>query len=53
MMELIEGERLVTLNATDFFATRIETEEQLGETLTAIRQKVEKLLGQGKKVLVQ
>ena len=50
---MIEGELLVTINATEFFASRIETEEQLNTALTSIKQKVEKLLGQGKKVLVQ
>jgi hypothetical protein len=53
MLELIDGELLVTINATEFFASRIETEEQLNTTLATIKQKVEKLLGQGKKVLVQ
>ncbi len=53
MLELIEGELLVTINATEFFASRIETEEQLDTTLATIKQRVEKLLGQGKKVLVQ
>jgi Family of unknown function (DUF6079) len=53
MLELIEGKRLVTINATDFFSGRIETEEQLNNALATIKQRVEKLLGQGKKVLVQ
>ena len=53
MLELIEGERLVTINASDFFSGRIETEEQLDTALSTIKQRVEKLLGQGKKVLVQ
>ena len=53
MLELIEGNLLVTINATDFFAGRIETEEQLNTALATIKQRVEKLLGQGKKVLVQ
>ena len=53
MLELIEGQLLVTLNATEFFTGRIETEEQLNTVLATIKQKVEKLLGQGKKVLVQ
>jgi len=53
MLELIEGQSLVTINAAEFFAGRIETEEQLDQALTTIKQKVEKLLGQGKKVLVQ
>jgi len=53
MLELIEGQLLVTINATDFFSGRIETEEQLNAVLTTIKQKVEKLLSQGKKVFVQ
>ncbi|MES9819574.1 MAG: BREX system P-loop protein BrxC [Candidatus Thiodiazotropha sp.] len=53
MMELIEGQQLVTISIGDFFSDRIETEEQLQTALSSIQQKVEKLLGQGKKVLVQ
>jgi hypothetical protein len=53
MLELIEGERLVTLPIAEFFSDRIETEEQLDTAVAAIRQRIEKLLGQGKKVLVQ
>ena len=53
MLKLIEGERLVTINAAEFFSDRIETPEQLDATLSTIKQRVEKLLGQGKKVLVQ
>lgn len=53
MLELIEGNRLVTINATEFFPGRIETEEQLNTSLANIEQRVGKLLGQGKKVLVQ
>jgi len=53
MLELIDGQNLVTINATEFFAGRIETEEQLNTALATIKQSVEKLLVQGKKVLVQ
>ena len=53
MMELIEGSRLITLSASDFFEARIETPEQLDAALVAIKQHIEKLLGEGKKVLVQ
>lgn len=53
MMELIEGNLLVTLSAGDFFGARIETPEQLSAALEAIKQRIEKLLGEGKKVLVQ
>jgi hypothetical protein len=53
MLELIEGQLLVTINASEFFGDRIETKEQLGMALKTIKQRVEKLLGQGKKVLLQ
>ncbi|WPL19896.1 hypothetical protein Thiowin_05045 [Thiorhodovibrio winogradskyi] len=53
MLELIEGQQLVTISVSDFFSGRIETEAQLKTALSGIQQKVEKLLGQGKKVLVQ
>ena len=53
MLELIEGNRLVTLNAHDFFATRVEHPDQLEAAISALRQRVEKLLGEGKKVLIQ
>lgn len=53
MLERIEGQRLVTISLGDFFSDRIETEEQLQTALTGIQQKIGRLLGQGKKVLVQ
>jgi len=53
MMELIEGNQLVTLSLGDIFESRIETPAQLEAALNAIKQRVEKLLGEGKKVLVQ
>jgi hypothetical protein len=53
MMELIEGNRLVTINVGDFFAGRVETPEQLDAAIGALRQRIEKLLGEGKKVWIQ
>ena len=53
MLELIEGQQLVTISISEFFAGRIETEDQLKTALSGMQHKVEKLLGQGKKVLVQ
>ena len=52
MLELIEGARLVTINLGDFFSGRVETPEQLEASLASLRQRVEKLLGEGKKVLI-
>ena len=53
MMELIDGNRLVTINVGDFFAGRVETPEQLDAAIGALRQRIEKLLGEGKKVWIQ
>lgn len=53
MMELIEGNRLVTINVGDFFAGRVETPEQLEAAIGALRHRIEKLLGEGKKVWIQ
>lgn len=53
MMELIDGNRLVTINVGEFFAGRVETPEQLDAAIGALRQRIEKLLGEGKKVWIQ
>lgn len=53
MMELIEGNRLVTISVGEFFAGRVETPEQLDAAITSLRQRIEKLLGEGKKVWIQ
>lgn len=53
MMELVEGNLLVSINIAEFFADRIESPEQLEGVLGAIKQRIEKLLGEGKKILVQ
>jgi hypothetical protein len=53
MMELLDGKRLVTIAITDFFANRVETPEQLQAALKALKERCEKLIGEGKKVLVQ
>ena len=53
MMELIEGNSLVTIDVGDFFGGRVETPEQLEAAIGALRQRIEKLLGEGKKVWIQ
>jgi hypothetical protein len=53
MMELLDGNRLVTISVGDFFAGRVETPEQLEAAIGALRQRVEKFLGEGKKVWIQ
>ena len=52
MMEILDGRRLVTVQIRDFFGGRVETPEQLEAALDSLRQRVEKLLGEGKKVLI-
>jgi hypothetical protein len=52
-MELIEGNRLVTINLNDFFVGRVESPEQLEAAIGALRQRIEKLLGEGKAVWIQ
>jgi hypothetical protein len=51
--ELVEGERLVTLNATKYFSQAIENPEQLNSALDNLRQDCEHQLGLGKKILIQ
>lgn len=53
MNEKLEGQLLVTLDIRDFFAGRLETPDQLEAALENLRHRVEKLLGEGKKVLIQ
>jgi hypothetical protein len=50
---LIEGERLATVSVGSYFAGGIETEEQLEAALTGIREECARLIGAGKKVIVQ
>ena len=53
MMRILDGQRLVTLQAASYFSGGIETEEQLDSALTGIREECERLIGAGKKVLVR
>ncbi len=50
---LIEGERLVTVSVGSYFADGVETEEQLEAALEGIREECARLIGAGKKVIVQ
>jgi hypothetical protein len=53
MMRVIDGQRIVRVSATTFFKGGIETEEQLDAALDGLREECERLIGAGKKVLVQ
>jgi hypothetical protein len=50
---IIEGERLVTMNLASYFAGGVETEEQLDAALAGVREECARLIGSGKKVIVQ
>ena len=53
MLTLIDGNRLVTIRIDEFFGGRVETVEQLEAALSTLRQRIEKLLAEDKKVLIQ
>jgi hypothetical protein len=50
---VLEGERLVTVSVGSYFNGGIETEEQLDAALAGMREECARLIGAGKKVLVQ
>ena len=50
---IIDGERLVTVAVGRYFDGGVETEEQLDAALAGIREECARLIGAGKKVLVQ
>lgn len=49
----IDGERVVTVSVGSYFAGGIETEEQLEAALDGVREECARLIGAGKKVIVQ
>jgi len=53
MMRITDGQRIIQVSAADFFKGGIETEEQLLEAIKGLREECERLIGQGKKVLIQ
>ena len=53
LRRIIDGERLVTVSVSSYFAEGIETEEQLDAALDGIREECSRLIGAGKKVVVQ
>ena len=50
---IIDGERVVTVSVGSYFAGGIETEEQLEAALEGVREECARLIGAGKKVIVQ
>lgn len=53
MVQMVDGNRVVTLSASGFFSGGIEDEEQLDAALTGLREECVRLIATGKKVLVQ
>jgi len=53
LMRLVDGNRLVRVRVGSFFSGGVETPEQLDAALQGLRDECERLIGAGKKVLVQ
>lgn len=53
LRRIIDGERVVALSLGSYFAGGIETEEQLDAALDGVREECARLIGAGKKVIVQ
>ncbi len=53
LRRLIDGERLATVSLGSYFGGGVETEEQLDAALDGIRDECARLIGAGKKVIVQ
>lgn len=53
VLKTIEGDRLATVSAGQYFSGGIETEEQLDQALTGLRDELSRLIGEGKKVMVR
>lgn len=53
MLGMVDGNRIVTLDASNFFSGGVGTEEQLEQAVSGLREQCLELIGAGKKVLVQ
>ena len=53
LRRIIDGERVIAVSVSSYFDGGIETEEQLDAALDGIREECAKLIGAGKKVIVQ
>lgn len=52
MMRILDGNRLAKISLASHFSGGIETEDQLDTALRAVREECERLLAEGKKILV-
>jgi hypothetical protein len=53
LFRIIDGDRIATVRLGGYFSGGIETEEQLDAALAGIREECTRLIGTGKKVIVQ
>lgn len=53
LRRIIDGERVVSVSIGSYFAGGVETEEQLEAALDGVREECARLIGAGKKVIVQ
>ena len=53
LRRIVDGDRVVTVSIGSYFAGGIETEEQLDAALDGVREECARLIGAGKKVVVQ
>jgi hypothetical protein len=53
LSRIIDGERVVSVSVASYFAGGIESEEQLDAALSGVREECARLIGAGKKILVQ
>ena len=53
LRRIIDGERVVSVSLGSYFGGGIETEEQLDAALDGVREECARLIGAGKKIIVQ
>ena len=53
LRRIIDGERVVSVSVGSYFAGGIETEEQLDAALAGVREECARLIGAGKKIIVE
>ena len=53
LRKIVEGDRLARVDAGSYFEDGVETEEQLDNALSGLREECTKLVGEGKKVFLR
>ena len=53
LRRIIDGERIVSVSLGTYFGGGVETEEQLDAALNGVREECARLIGAGKKIIVQ